>query len=77
MRRSAVPRKDSAATLWDPLCKDTDKLQFNPCLDLSDWGITPQLQNRWKSPDKAGGGEREKARMYTRALSMKTQDWLS
>lgn len=51
----------TAAMLWVHLCKDTDELQFNPRLDLSNWGITTQLQNRWKkSPDKAGGGERGK-----------------
>lgn len=65
--------------LQDHLSKDADELQLNPRLDLSNWGTTTRLQNGWmKTPDKAGGGrEEENARMYTQALSMKTQDWLN
>lgn len=53
--------------LWDHLRKDTDELQFNPRLDLSNWGITTQLQNRWKKrPDKAEGGREGKCQnVYT------------
>lgn len=56
-----APCKDPIVTLGDHLCKDSDKHHFNPHLDFSNSGITPQLQNRWKrSPDKAGVGERGK-----------------
>lgn len=51
----------TAARLWDLLCKDTDELQFNPRLDLSDSGITTQAtkQMEEKSRQSGGGGERE------------------
>lgn len=56
-----APCKDPVVMPGDHLCKDSDEQQFNPHLDFSTWGITPQLHNRWKrNPDKAGVGERGK-----------------